>query len=219
MLPIIIEGVVRVPEWVSDLETFRRWTHSKDFPDRGVIAYLGNTLWIETGSESVAHNQAKGSVSQVLANVFDESCAGHTFASGMRVTHPDVGLSTEPDWMFVSADALRSGRMQIFDGPIASELVGTPDVVMEVISISSIEKDTLILPELYWKAGVREYWLVDPRGEEVHFDILTRAEHSFEKLPSRNGWQRSKVFDRYFKLGMTVDEFNLPVFTLEMKKR
>ena len=52
------------------------------------------------------------------------------------------------------------------------ELDGSPDMVLEVVSDSSVEKDIDVLMDLYWKAGIREYWLVDARGERIEFKIL-----------------------------------------------
>jgi Uma2 family endonuclease len=52
------------------------------------------------------------------------------------------------------------------------EILGSPDLVVEIVSDSSVRKDTTLLRDAYWKAGVREYWLFDARGAEIRFDIL-----------------------------------------------
>jgi len=44
---------------------------------------------------------------------------------------------------------------------------GAPDLVVEIISPSTRSKDMLLKSYKYGKAGVREYWLVDPEEEEV----------------------------------------------------
>jgi Uma2 family endonuclease len=218
MLPIIIEETIEVPNWVVDLDSFRRWTYADDFPRCGRIAYFEGTIWIETSMEIVIHNKAKGKVCAVLENVISEDESGHLFVDRMRLTHPEVGLSTEPDGLFASKDTLHRQRLQITNGALATELVGSPDMVLEVISTSSIQKDTVILPRLYWKAGVQEYWLVDPRGGNIRFDIFKRGKKAFEPVKGRNGWLKSEVFGRSFRLGMTINGFDLPVFTLEVKK-
>ncbi len=219
MLPIIIEETIEVPDWVVDLDSFRRWAHREDFPDRGRIAYLQGKLWIEASMETVIHNKAKVKICNVLDTFVTKTNAGHVFGDGMRLTHPEAGLSNESDALFASTETLQRQRLQINRGGATAELVGSPDMVLEVISTSSIQKDTVILPELYWKAGVREYWLVDPRGQVIRFDILRRAAKGFEPVQGRNGWLKSEVFGRSFRLGMTINGFDLPVFTLEMKKR
>lgn len=44
---------------------------------------------------------------------------------------------------------------------------GAPDWVMEVLSPSSVVMDCRRKLEAYRSAGVREYWIIDPRGETV----------------------------------------------------
>lgn len=44
---------------------------------------------------------------------------------------------------------------------------GAPDFVAEVLSPSTRAKDMTIKAEKYRKAGVREYWIVDPYKEKV----------------------------------------------------
>ena len=44
---------------------------------------------------------------------------------------------------------------------------GAPDLVLEVLSPSSKRKDMLLKTAKYMKAGVREYWIVDPDLKRV----------------------------------------------------
>lgn len=44
---------------------------------------------------------------------------------------------------------------------------GAPDFVVEVLSRSSVERDAVIKPIKYLKAGVREYWLIDAAQKKV----------------------------------------------------
>ena len=44
---------------------------------------------------------------------------------------------------------------------------GAPDMVIEVLSPSSLRHDCLVKLGLYQRAGVREYWIVDPRNKAV----------------------------------------------------
>lgn len=44
---------------------------------------------------------------------------------------------------------------------------GAPDMVIEVLSPSSLRHDRLIKLNLYQRAGVREYWIADPENRAV----------------------------------------------------
>ena len=98
------------------------------------------------------------------------------------------------------------------------ELEGSPDMVLEVVSPTSVEKDTVLLPSLYHKAGVREYWLVNPLGDEPEFTIHRFLPKKYTLIrPDGDGWVRSPIFQRSFRLAKEDTEFDFSEFTLEMR--
>jgi Uma2 family endonuclease len=90
---------------------------------------------------------------------------------------------------------LDSCRVQLLPLPIDS-----PDWVLEIVSNSSVAKDTRDLRQAYHRARIREYWLVDARGEDIHFQILHWRKTGYVAAPREAGWQRSRVFARWFQL-------------------
>ena len=50
---------------------------------------------------------------------------------------------------------------------------GAPDLVMEILSPTTAQKDLKIKFARYERAGVREYWIVDPEGKTVQ--LFTRG--------------------------------------------
>jgi Uma2 family endonuclease len=44
---------------------------------------------------------------------------------------------------------------------------GTPDLIIEIMSPSSIKNDRLLKFNKYEKAAVKEYWIVEPEGKLV----------------------------------------------------
>ena len=50
--------------------------------------------------------------------------------------------------------------------------VGAPDLIVEVLSRSTLKKDWNYKFNLYEKAGVREYWIVDPKAKMANVFLL-----------------------------------------------
>jgi Uma2 family endonuclease len=49
---------------------------------------------------------------------------------------------------------------------------GAPDMVVEILSPSGASRDMLFKLNEYLKAGVCEYWIIDPESETVYVNIL-----------------------------------------------
>lgn len=47
-------------------------------------------------------------------------------------------------------------------------IVGAPDLVIEVLSPSTEKHDRIIKLNKYWKIGVREYWIINIEDEEIY---------------------------------------------------
>ncbi len=75
----------------------------------------------------------------------------------------------QPD-LFVVCDETKIGDKNIH---------GAPDLVIEVLSPSTARNDRLIKFQNYEKAGVKEYWIVDPYNMSV--EIYTLEEASFKQ--------------------------------------
>jgi Uma2 family endonuclease len=94
------------------------------------------------------------------------------------------------------------------------ELEGTPDWVLEVVSQSSVVKDTEWLRESYHRAGIPEYWLVDARFDEVSFQILRYRRDRYATTAARGGWHRSQIFGHSFRLERRKNRMGRWTYTL-----
>jgi Uma2 family endonuclease len=153
----------------------------------------------------------------VLTLLVQALASGYFLADRMLITNVGAGLSTEPDAGFLSHESLRRRRARLRKGDESVEIVGTLDMVLEVVSPTSEEKDTKILLKLYWRAGVTEYWLVDPRGESVTFDIFQRGPKGYVPTPQQNGWVVSDVFGKSFRMTQKPDKHGLAEYRLEVR--
>ena len=126
------------------------------------MSHLNGQLWVDLSMETAAHNKLKSKFVAVLVPLVEEARTGEYFGDRMLLTILQAGLSTEPDGMFVSFAAQKQARAQLKQGDRSLEVTGSPEMVLEVVSQTSVQKDTVVLRELYWRAGIQEYWLVDP---------------------------------------------------------
>jgi Uma2 family endonuclease len=128
-------------------------------------------------------------------------------------------LSSQPDGTFVSHASLSNQKVSMVKSKTGScvELEGVPDMVLEVVRRSSIYKDSDRLLELYWRAGVPEYWLVDARSESLRFDIFRHENKGYKLVRKVAGYSRSQVFGKSFKLSRDLDESGNPEFKLSIR--
>src|SRR5262249_26165197 len=113
-------------------------------------------------------------------------------------------LATVPDGSFVLWATSEAGRVRFIPRKDSFgefvEIQGAPDWVLEVVSLFSVEKDTVDLLKKYHRAGIGEYWLIDCRGSEIDFRILVRKPTKYVAVKPEAGWQYSPTFNRRFRL-------------------
>jgi Uma2 family endonuclease len=220
-LPIRLNGTSTIPAWVGDLASFRAWARSEDFPTEGRFAFLNGLLWADVTMEQLfTHNRVKTRVTSALDRLVADEDLGYFFSDRALLSHPGAGLSTEPDAFFVSYESVEADRARWVEGATEGhvEVEGSPDLTVEVMSSGSVEKDTVVLPGLYFAAGVREYWLIDARADRPTFDVFRRGRRAFAATrPQAGGWRKSGALGRSFRLVHGTDRLRRPTFTLEVR--
>lgn len=220
MHTFVVNGaVVSVPPWVVDVASFRNWAHSDEFPESGRICFLNGDVWVDMSKEQLIHNQIKGVIASVLMALVARTRMGLFLPDGYLFSNIVAALSTNPDGIYVSNKSLQLGKVTFVEGVEEGlvELEGSPDMVLEVVSPGSVEKDTVTLMELYWQAGVREYWLVDTRGEQPTLEIQRHTDRGFVSVRSQRGWTRSGVFAKSFRIRQQTTDLGYPRIRLMMR--
>ena len=167
-----------------------------------------------------SHGTLKTEMVTVLNGRIKRAGLGYVFTDSTRVSSPAADLSSEPDIVFVSEKALDNGSVilvpkQKTDREPFVELEGAPDLVVEIVSDSSVKKDTLRLPKAYYQAGISEFWLVDARGVELVFQIHQRGDSGYDRVASdQDGFQHSSVLDCWFRLDRRRNKFGRWTFDL-----
>ena len=221
MITVINESKqVSVPNWVVDLESFRRWADADDFPEDGRIWYLKSEVWIDMSKEQIfTHLAVKREFFYVLTGLVKAGELGLFLPDGLLLSNEAADISGKPDATFVSTESIQAKQVRLLEGWDGGfvEMEGTPDMVLEIVSAGSVRKDTVVLRKAYWEAGIREYWLVDARREPIRFDIFRRGARGYTATRKRDGWIASAVFGKSFQLGQNINVVGHPEYALAVR--
>jgi len=187
---------------------FRAWVISPAFPDYVRPTFVDGEVWLDVSPESLeTHNKVKLEFTAAVARLVRDRDLGEAFSDRAFFSNPHARVSTEPDFMFVSWASFRSGRVTLTKRKERHdefiEVVGVPDLILEVVSDSSTRKDLVRLKEAYLRAGIPEYWLIDARGDHVRFEILRRRGGTYQASASPFDPQVSRVLRARFTLRRT----------------
>ena len=115
-------------------------------------------------------HQYISSILHIMIGTFvRERSLGKVYFSPFDVVLSDTNV-VQPDILFISnerADIVTPDNVQ-----------GAPDLVVEILSPATAERDRTVKLDLYALHGVKEYWIVDPDARTI--TVLLRGEGSFE---------------------------------------
>jgi Uma2 family endonuclease len=97
--------------------------------------------------------------------------------------------SPEPDLAFIRKDRLHLIRRGYFAGP--------PDLVLEIVSPESIDRDYVKKRRQYEKAGVPEYWIVDELSQKVTL-LRLGSNGRYREIRPRKGVLTSRVLPGFW---------------------
>jgi Uma2 family endonuclease len=153
----------REPAWPAQGE----WTYEdyQRLPDDGCrYEIIGGVLYV-TPAPGFNHQYTAGEIFVALRMYVRERQLGVVISAPFEVHLPDIARPVQPDVLFIAAERV--------PGSGAAYFSGAPDLVVEVLSPSTVRTDRLIKFSAYERAGVREYWLADPRTRSVEVYALS----------------------------------------------
>lgn len=216
--------LVRMPVSAATLDGFRAWATADEFPERGRISFIDQEIVIDMSPEELqTHIKVKSKIGGVIENLVERLDIGDFYGDGTLVSNSAAGLSTEPDGTVVLWTSLQSETVRLVprkDRPGQfMEIEGTPDWVLEVVSLSSVRKDTVKLLKAYFEAGIPEYWIVNAMHDELDFQILLRETGGYVAGPVKHGWNQSRLFDRWFRLERSQNKMGFWRYNLRVKSK
>jgi Uma2 family endonuclease len=148
----------------------RRWTYA-DYcripPDRRRHEILDGRHFVNP-APNPRHQTVGLRLAFELMRLVEKPGRGRVFVAPIDV-HLGPGTIVQPDLVVLHR------RHEAMIGP--TKITGVPDLLIEVLSPSNRRHDTERKRERYERAGVREFWLVDPDARCIEQLLLQRRRY------------------------------------------
>ena len=160
------------------------------------MEFINGEIYLLT-SPNIGHQEILGRLHLTFHDYFKESTCRVFFApfdvhfKKKEIREPDV---MQPD-MLVACD---------LEGNITEKgrYMGTPVLVIEILSDSTRSKDMITKLDTYRLSGVREYWVIDPKQESIMIYLFADHEIDRVKAYEKGTKAESQVFNG---LSVSVD--------------
>lgn len=129
-------------------------------------------------TNNTTHNLIQGFLYLLLNFYLEFTVSGKVLLAGIPMYISDDQPAREPDLMVVLNANLERLKAQYLDGPA--------DLVVEIVSPGTGHVDRGAKFEEYERAGVGEYWLIDPLREDVWVYHLGEKGHYQRIEPDAN---------------------------------
>ena len=138
---------------------------------------------------SIRHGDESLFVVWLVRLFVDKHDLGRVWSDNVQVRLRQ-GLRRVPDMLFVSKE---NTRVKI----TATEIHGAPDLVVEIVSPDSVDRDWRDKFHEYEKAKVKEYWIIDPGNQRLEIYGLS-DKGKYEAQAKARGIVKSKVLPGFW---------------------
>ena len=166
-------------------EDYKNWDDSEDWE------IIGGKACNMEPSPMRKHQKIAGKLYRKIGDYLEEKSCEAYYEWDVVLSEEDI---VKPD-IFVVCD-----RSKLTE----KNLKGAPDLVIEILSMSTAKRDRMDKYELYKKFGVREYWIVDPNNGEI--DI-----HYFEKEKVESYFYEKEKEDHFIEVGIFDGDLKLDI--------
>ena len=149
-----------------------QWTY-EDYcrlPEDGWIYEVIEGELLMSPAPRTKHQLCKGNLYAAFWNYTTEHEVGTVFDAPYDVLLPGLTSPIQPDVMFVLKENLHIVKDE--------NIQGVPDLVVEVLSPWNWVADRRRKFQVYAKAGVREYWIIDPEARTIELYWLEKGAYA-----------------------------------------
>ena len=141
------------------------------FPDDGKRHELIDGEHYVTAAPNTKHQRVSMDLTFLLRSWLEDHPVGHLFAAPYDIVLSQFDV-VEPDLIYLSNE--RAAEIMT-----TLHLRGAPELVVEIGSPSTRQRDETIKRHLYARTGVSEYWFVDPELDIVR--VYRRESEQFAR--------------------------------------
>lgn len=175
VLPPRIEYLLSAEDWLQ-------------FPDDGRFYEVVEGELYVSPPPTTEHQRIAGHLYTMLRRHLEATSQGEVLFApvGVRLSEHDV---VEPDLVVMRAEHAERVRDRWIEGP--------PDLVVEILSPGTAGRDLVLKRELYERAGVPEYWIVDPKSRSVEVLHLERGRYGRDRYANPSDLIRSRTLSGF----------------------
>ena len=149
-----------------------QWTY-QDFlrlPDDGVRYEIIDGVLYMTNAPDPEHQYVVHQIAFAFETAVRAGNLGVVYTAPIEVHLPGIAQPVQPDVLFVT-----QARREIIKPKF---IEGAPDLIVEVLSPSTTRLDRRVKFDAYERAGVREYWIANPKLRSIEVYSLVRGEYA-----------------------------------------
>lgn len=137
-----------------------------------------------TPAPNLEHQDISRNLELAMAHHIQAKGCGRIFYAPTDVVFDKENI-VQPDLVFVATPNFKILRKR--------GIKGNPDLVVEILSPSSLVQDRYTKKQLYEKFAVPEYWIVDPANKSIEVLCLEKGQYQPFSFACANGVIKSKV--------------------------
>lgn len=150
----------------------------------GFIYELINGEIVKKGAPNPKHQLVSGKLFRAITTLVDKKNLGTVLYVPLDVFMGEYN-ALQPDLLFVA-----KAREEIIT---SNGVEGAPDLIVEILSPSTMKHDRGDKMKIYRKHQVREYWIVDPKNQSIEVYQLKNNEYDLASFAVEEGEIMSEV--------------------------
>lgn len=159
-----------------------------DFCDEDIRAEFIDGEVILHSPTSIKHGSISVFILKLIGLYVDKHDLGSLWSDNIQV-RLRPGLRRVPDLIFVA----KENKVKITE----TEIDGAPDLVVEIVSADSVDRDWRDKYHEYEKAKVKEYWVIDPNNKRFEIYCLNE-EGKFVAQRTEKAIVKSKILPHFW---------------------